>query len=174
MVSEAHREEFDDVEIRYITYNILKHIVGADLRPLEQLVFAWIFGPLFLAVGFWCVAVTSTAFAQTERECVVESGMPCTANMNACGQSSWCGCPGYDHKYDSSAGVCIIVDMTRATGPGQPVEGLCLTKPQKPCAGDINPCGHASACSCPEDSEYNAVIGMCVHRAPPPSPPTPL
>ncbi|NET82251.1 MAG: hypothetical protein F6J94_09980 [Moorea sp. SIO1F2] len=103
------------------------------------------------------------AIAQPIGPCVLDPadiGVPCTRDINPCGNPSICLCPdGY--SYDQSVGKCMIKDISMAGGPGKPVDSKCAIPPQGICTRDINACGYPSICQCPGGTEYSALTGSC-------------
>ncbi len=105
---------------------------------------------------------SNIAIAQTIGPCVVQAGPLCTQDINPCGNASICECPrGYD--YNEALGKCLIYEISQADGPGIPVKvNQCALDPESICTQDINQCGNASICICPEDTIYNPVVGLCL------------
>ncbi|NER48512.1 MAG: hypothetical protein F6J92_17770 [Symploca sp. SIO1A3] len=107
------------------------------------------------------------AIAQPAGPCVADyPELPCTRDINPCGNPSQCICPpGY--SYNASVGACLVDDLYLADGPGAPVESKCTSPPQDICTLDINVCGNASICMCPDGTTYSPVIGECIVDLPP-------
>ncbi|AOW99255.1 hypothetical protein BJP34_07105 [Moorena producens PAL-8-15-08-1] len=103
------------------------------------------------------------AIAQPIGPCVLnlaDIAVPCTRDINPCGNPSFCQCPPA-YSYDASVGKCIIEDIRLADGPGEPVEGKFSIPPQGICTADINVCGYPTICQCPGGSKYSDLTGSC-------------
>lgn len=125
-----------------------------SIKNISKIISALLFSLLLFAYS-------PVASAKPIGPCVQEPTGVCTRDINACGNPSVCGCsPGY--SYDASIGKCLIDDITLADGAGIEVKSRCATKPQGICTQDINQCGNASACECPEGATYNPVVGQCI------------
>lgn len=104
---------------------------------------------------------SNTAIAQTIGSCVVEAGPLCTRDLNPCGNASFCECPkGY--SYDDAVGTCLIRNISEADSPGMPVRSKCGFPPNSICTLDINVCGNASICACPDGTIYSPITGQCI------------
>jgi len=116
----------------------------------------------FLLVAQLFFISSPAAIAQPVGPCAIDSSeFICTRDINPCGNPSICMCPeGY--SYNASVGACLVEDLYLADGPGAPVESKCAFPPQGICTQDINVCGQASICQCPEGTQYSPVIGECI------------
>ncbi|MGF1563399.1 MAG: hypothetical protein ACFB3T_14620 [Geminicoccaceae bacterium] len=83
-------------------------------------------------------------------------------DFTACAGASICQCPdGY--SYNPSVLTCVIDDLSQASEPGEPVDaGACAARPEGMCSRDINACGHAGMCRCPDDMRYDPALGLCL------------
>ena len=115
----------------------------------------------FLRALFALMLLITPAMAH-DISAVTEPNGICTEDINQCGQASACQCaPGY--SYSSDVGLCLIDNVFHASNPGVPVEpNMCAVTPTGVCTLDINPAGHASACSCENGQVYSAVTGLCM------------
>lgn len=137
---------------------------GIEFKFLKALKFLC---ALLVAAQLFLIS-SPAALAQTIGPCVADRAdiaIPCTRDLNPCGNPSVCSCPdGY--TYNQSVGECLIEDISLADGPGKPVENKCVFPPKSVCTQDINVCGNPSICACPQGKEYNNVIGSCVIQLP--------
>ena len=135
-----------------------------NISAILRVIFAVLLATQLFFVGSPDQA-SNTAIAQTIGPCVVDAGPLCTEDINPCGNASLCECPrGYVYK--PAIGKCLIRNLYQADGPGKPVRSKCAFPPNSICTRDINVCGHASICACPDGTTYSPVIGQCIIPVP--------
>lgn len=126
------------------------------LRKMTALISAAV---LSLAILFY----TPVASAKPIGPCVIDvpSSSICTQDINKCNNASICQCPdGYE--YSAAIGKCLVEEVSFGDGPGVPVRNQCALYPEGICTRDINACGHASICQCPDGTTYSPVVGKCL------------
>jgi len=139
-----------------LTSKSIKRVINFNMSRIFKLFCA------FLLVAQLFFISSPAAIAQPVGPCAIDySELPCTRDLNPCGNPSQCICPeGY--SYDASVGACLVEDLYLAGGPGAPIESKCTFPSKGPCTADINVCGQASICACPGGTTYSPVIGQCV------------
>lgn len=116
-----------------------------------------------LLLAFLLLIYSPVASAKPIGACVQDPTGICTRDINPCGNPSVCGCSeGY--TYNASIGKCLIDDIGLANDAGVEVKSRCALEPKGICTQDINQCGHASICQCPDNTTYSPVIGQCVKK----------
>ncbi len=139
-----------------LTSKSIKRVINFKMSRIFKLFCA------FLLVVQLFFMSSPAAIAQPIGPCVADtSTVPCTRDINPCGNPSQCLCPP-EYSYDASVGACLVDNIDLADGPGKPVESKCTFPSKGPCTLDINVCGHSSICSCPEGTQYSPLIGSCV------------
>jgi len=110
--------------------------------------------------------------------CHIAPSGACTYDLNPCGHSGFCQCPG-GYRYDARIYRCVLDDVegvdakaagTTETARGDdgahqqiPVDNKCVRRMDPgPCTMDVNACGNPSSCACPKGFEYDAMIGLCL------------
>ena len=113
----------------------------------------------FLLVVQLLLIASPSVFADPAVINPFDINVPCTRDLNPCGNPSQCLCPG-GYSYDASIGACLIDDISLAE-PAYFEGNQCTFDPDIT-TRDINPAGYPSMGACEGGSEYNPLIGKCV------------
>jgi len=121
-------------------------------------------------VGFYHVQMAAAQATEESAICELEPVGACTKYFNACQHASMCRCPA-GYAYSPATGSCLFnfcapVDEA-APQPSSNMELVasdagCVLEPTDICTTDINLCGHASICQCPNGYAYSAALGQCL------------
>ena len=60
--------------------------------------------------------------------------------------------------------ICVVLLATQLFFVGSPdqASNTAIAYEKSICTRDINKCGHASICACPDGTTYSPVVGLCV------------
>ena len=126
-------------------------------------------------VGFYHVQMAAAQATEESATCELEPVGACTRDLNACQHASMCRCPA-GYAYSPATGSCLFNFCTpadeAAPQPSSSMEPVasdagCVLEPTDICTTDINLCGHASICQCPNGYAYSAALGQCLQTLEP-------
>jgi hypothetical protein len=128
---------------------------------------------VLMVIGLAGFGNLQTATAQNTEEraiCELEPVGACTKDLNACQHASMCVCPA-GYVYSPATGSCLFnfcatadeaaPQLSSSVEPAASNAG-CVLQPSGICTTDINLCGHASICQCPNGYVYYAALGQCL------------
>lgn len=122
-------------------------------------------------IGFYSVQTFVEAETTgSSATCELQPSGVCTRDLNACQNASICECPA-GYAYSPATGSCLFnfwataaeaaLQLSSSLEPAAS-DSVCVLEPAGICTTDLNLCGHASLCQCPDGYTYSAALGQCL------------